>query len=70
MGCYQLSWKNEKNNNVKQSSKLMQFSSNTSSLVLHFRNEENLVALLVHSSFRQVATSVFLNNSVATSESS
>ena len=31
-----------------------------------FRNEEKLVALLVYSSFRRVATSGIRNNSVAT----
>ena len=52
MGSYQLSWKDKNNNKVKQSTQLMQISSNTSSLVLHLRNEEKLVALKVYSSFR------------------
>ena len=41
-----------------------------SSKVLFFRNEEKLVALLVHSSFRRVATVNFLFNPVATNDSS
>ena len=48
----------------------MYIPSNTSSLVLIFKNEEKLVALLVYSSFMRVDTSGFQNNSVATSGSS
>ena len=48
----------------------MYISSYTSSLVLLFKNEEKLVALLVYSSFRRVATSMLRRISVFTSSGS
>ena len=59
-------------NNIfeKKSCCFMQISSLLSSLVLIFRNEEKLVALLVYSSFSRVATSMLPKNSVFTSTGS
>ena len=50
-----LAWK-KMAKKYKVSSHIMHISPITSSLVLLFRNEEKLVALLVHSTFRQLAT--------------
>ena len=54
---------------MKLASDFMHISSNNSSLVWLFGNEEKPVELLVYSSFRQVATSGFQNHSVATRSS-
>ena len=64
--CMNLIWK--ENQKIHQIIIFMHISSSISLCVFYFlRNEEKLVALLVHSSFRWVATSGIRNSSVATS---